>query len=228
MRTLVIVAHPKILDSYTQTFFKQAVKNLPNVTWHPINKSFDVTTEQTLLRQHQRIIWEFPLYWYSAPAILKQWEDDVLTDEFAFGNEITNPGLKGKTLGLVVNTGESASRYQVAGDEHFSLTEILRPYQVTAQRLKMKYMNPLLIYKFEHMNDIAQQELFIHYQQYLTMTNPQSFSEKAQWYAQRLQQMTMDPQLQTNLSQLLLQQRSQLDDLQNLIHINSNDDFEDE
>ncbi len=40
--------------------------------------------------------------------------------------------------------------------------------------------------------------------------------------------MTMDQQLQTNLSQLLLQQRTELDDLQNLIHINSNDDFGDE
>ncbi|MBU3851772.1 MAG: NAD(P)H-dependent oxidoreductase [Candidatus Paralactobacillus gallistercoris] len=221
MKTLVIIAHPHRLDSYTQTFLQQAAANLPNVTWHPLSTDLNVAQEQALLRQHQRIIWQFPLYWYAAPALLKQWEDAVLTDEFAFGNEMTTPALKGKTLGLVVNTGESASHYRVAGAEHFSLPEILRPYQVTAHRLQMHYMNPLLIYKFEHMDDAAQQVLFIRYQQYLTMTDPQSFSQQATWLAQRLQKMTMDQQLQMNLSQLLLQQQQQLDDLQALLHVDN-------
>lgn len=40
---------------------------------------FDVTTEQEALRRADVIVWHFPFYWYSVPAILKKWIDDVLT-----------------------------------------------------------------------------------------------------------------------------------------------------
>ena len=46
---------------------------------------FDVTTEQEALRRADVIVWHFPFYWYSVPAILKKWIDDVLTRGFAHG-----------------------------------------------------------------------------------------------------------------------------------------------
>ena len=44
---------------------------------------FDVTAEQEALRRADVIVWHFPFYWYSVPAILKKWIDDVLTRGFA-------------------------------------------------------------------------------------------------------------------------------------------------
>ena len=93
MRTLIIVSHPTIETSLNQQFFKEATENL-TVTWHHLEKHYpdwtiDRDTELELLKTHDRIIFQFPLYWYSAPAHLKLWEDTVLehADEFLKGKE---------------------------------------------------------------------------------------------------------------------------------------------
>ena len=46
----------------------------------------DVAEEQKHLAAADRIILQFPFYWYSTPALLKQWQDDVLTYGWAFGS----------------------------------------------------------------------------------------------------------------------------------------------
>lgn len=61
---------------------------------------FDVTTEQEALRRADVIVWHFPFYWYSVPAILKKWIDDVLTRGFAHGTGGT--ALHGKKASFVV------------------------------------------------------------------------------------------------------------------------------
>ena len=38
----------------------------------------DIKREQEVLTHTDRIVLQFPMYWYSTPALLKQWEDDVL------------------------------------------------------------------------------------------------------------------------------------------------------
>lgn len=82
MRTLIIISHPTIEESLNQQFFKEASAGLP-ATWHHLESSYpdgkiDIETELQLLAQHDRIIFQFPFYWYSSPAHLKIWQDNVL------------------------------------------------------------------------------------------------------------------------------------------------------
>jgi glutathione-regulated potassium-efflux system ancillary protein KefG len=58
--------------------------------------TIDVEFEQQQLKQHDLIVLQFPLQWYSVPPLLKKWMDDVLTYGFAFGASGT--ALKGKDL----------------------------------------------------------------------------------------------------------------------------------
>ena len=44
----------------------------------------DVDQEQQLLTEHDLIIFQHPFYWYSAPSLMKEWEDKVLTFRFAY------------------------------------------------------------------------------------------------------------------------------------------------
>lgn len=44
----------------------------------------NVPTEQTTLTTTDRIVLQFPVYWYSCPPLLKKWEDDVLTHGWAY------------------------------------------------------------------------------------------------------------------------------------------------
>ena len=86
----------------------------------------DVVAEQAALTAVDRIVLQFPMYWYSSPALLKQWQDDVLTYGWAYGS--TGRALAGKELLVAVSTGaDSYGR----GDS-YSVNELLLPFQATA------------------------------------------------------------------------------------------------
>uniref|UniRef100_A0A4X1SQL2 N-ribosyldihydronicotinamide:quinone dehydrogenase 2 n=1 Tax=Sus scrofa TaxID=9823 RepID=A0A4X1SQL2_PIG len=46
--------------------------------------SSDIVEEQKKLQEADLVIFQFPLYWFSVPAILKGWMDRVLCQGFAF------------------------------------------------------------------------------------------------------------------------------------------------
>lgn len=47
----------------------------------------EVAEEQSKLRRADAVIFQFPLWWYGVPAILKGWFDRVLVSGFAFGKD---------------------------------------------------------------------------------------------------------------------------------------------
>lgn len=53
-------------------------------------QSSDIADELSKLKQADLVIFQFPLYWSSVPAILKGWFDRVLCDGFAFDFESQN------------------------------------------------------------------------------------------------------------------------------------------
>lgn len=221
MKTLVIIAHPDYHDSSTQGFLKRATEGLDNITWHYLQEEtdFDVNAEQKLLIQHERIIFQFPMYWYSAPATLKKWEDDVLTRSFTFVNE--KGILKSKELGIVTTLGYPEKDFQAGAREDFSISEILIPYRALAHRAGMTFMTPLVVNQFEYMTPEQQTKLLVNYQQYLTAQFPFSFSVRQDWVIERLKMMmNVDNQAQL---QLIIDQLSQnkidLNDLKNQIRM---------
>ena len=56
-----------------------------------------------MLEAADRVVLQFPMYWYSTPALLKQWQDDVLLYGWAYGS--TGTALHGKELLLAVSVG---------------------------------------------------------------------------------------------------------------------------
>ena len=77
----------------------------------------DVRVEQRKLEAAELLVFQFPLWWYGAPAILKGWFDRVFTNGFAYGGvdaETGLPlrygegGLKGKRALIIVTAGEDA------------------------------------------------------------------------------------------------------------------------
>lgn len=186
MKTLVIVAHPDIKQSGTQQFLHHQLATITDVTWHElaVDGNFDVTAEQNLLKTHERIIFQFPLYWYSVPVNLRQWQDTVLTRGFAYGNGAV---LAGKEFGVVVSLGEPIDEYQAGGSEQFTLSELLKPLQAMAHKLSWRYLKPLVISQFAYLTDKQRLQLIITYQQYLTLTND-SFVGRQQWFINQLEQ----------------------------------------
>ncbi|XP_040105363.1 ribosyldihydronicotinamide dehydrogenase [quinone] isoform X2 [Oryx dammah] len=79
--------------------------------------SSDITEEQKKLQEADLVIFQFPLYWFSVPAVLKGWMDRVLCQGFAFDfpGSYDDGFLKGKLAILSLTTGGTASMYSKTG-----------------------------------------------------------------------------------------------------------------
>jgi NAD(P)H dehydrogenase (quinone) len=72
----------------------------------------DIEDEQNKIRWADFILFQFPLWWTDAPAILKGWFDRVFAYKFAYGPGRYEEGLlKGKKAMLSITTGGGPEEY---------------------------------------------------------------------------------------------------------------------
>ncbi|MBV4452538.1 MULTISPECIES: NAD(P)H-dependent oxidoreductase [Pseudomonas] len=77
----------------------------------------DVKAEQSKVMWADLVIFQFPVWWFSMPAILKGWVDRVLSRGFAYssGHKYGSGLLKDKRAMLCLTTGTASSLYTPAG-----------------------------------------------------------------------------------------------------------------
>src|ERR1043166_905728 len=91
---LILFAHPAYEKSRVHKLLVKKARALEGITFHDLYEAYpdfdiDVKREQELLLQHDTIILLHPFYWYSSPAIIKQWQDLVLELGWAYGKKGT-------------------------------------------------------------------------------------------------------------------------------------------
>lgn len=148
-KVLLLYAHPESHDSVANQVLLQPVRTLANITVHDLYARYpdffiDIPYEQALLRAHDIIVFQHPLYTYSCPALLKEWLDRVLTRGFASGAEGNQ--LAGKYWRSVITTGEPEGAYRYDGLNRYPLAEILRPFELTAAMTRMHWLPPIIVY----------------------------------------------------------------------------------
>ena len=161
MKTLVLVFHPQIERSTVNQRLAAAAIQLPNVSVRHLYAEYpdfqiDVAHEQQLLEQADRIVLQFPFYWYSSPALLKEYLDQVLTYDWAYGNNGT--ALAGKELLVAVSAGAHEEGFHHDGKVHYTVTDLLRPFQATSNYTQMIYLNPFIIYGTINLTEEALQQ----------------------------------------------------------------------
>jgi len=87
MKKLAIFAHPNLGESSVSATWIEQFSAHGDITVHKLAENntgyvFDVAKEQQLIRDHDRILIVSPVYWYSDPALLKKWFEDIFTDKF--------------------------------------------------------------------------------------------------------------------------------------------------
>lgn len=157
-RILVLLAHPAHRRSRANAALRAAAKAVEGVTLHDLYEAYpdfliDVDHEQALLVQHDVIVFQHPIYWYSSPAILKEWQDLVLEHGFAFGRAGT--ALVGKALLSAVTAGGSEAAYGPEGMNRHSIAEFLRPFEATARLCRMRWLPPFILHG-THLLDAAE------------------------------------------------------------------------
>ncbi|GIU18208.1 potassium transporter KefG [Shewanella sp. c952] len=148
-KILVLYAHPSQERSEINKPLFNATQHHDNVTAVDLYAEYptfriNIDKEQQRLIEHDVIIFMFPLYWYSTPAILKEWQDLVLEYNFAYGAE--GNALKGKTFLCAISAGGSETAYQHDGYNSFTLRELLSPLEQTACLTGMTYLAPFALF----------------------------------------------------------------------------------
>lgn len=104
----------------------------------------DVPEEQAVLARAELVVWLFPTYWYSMPALMKLWLDEVFAFRWAYGPGGT--ALRGKALWLVTSTGGTAEAYHPSGHNRYFFDAFLHPHEQTAALTGMRWLPPLVLH----------------------------------------------------------------------------------
>jgi glutathione-regulated potassium-efflux system ancillary protein KefG len=146
---LILFAHPALQKSRVNRQLMNAVKDLDGITYHDLYEAYpdfhiDVRTEQALLRQSDIIVFQYPLYWFSVPALLKEWQELVLEYKWAYGK--ANVALQGKKLMTAVSTGGRESLFCREGFNRCTIKEYLAPVEQLARICGMEYLPPFVVH----------------------------------------------------------------------------------
>ncbi|MGE0548179.1 MAG: NAD(P)H-dependent oxidoreductase [Kofleriaceae bacterium] len=148
-RILVLFAHPVLERSRVNRPLVDVLRDLEGVTIHDLYETYptlaiDVKREQALLLAHDVIVFQHPFYWYSAPAILKEWQDLVLEHGWAYG--VGGTQLRGKITFNAITTGGPETAYAKDGYNRFTIRELLAPWDQTAHLCGMQFLAPFAVH----------------------------------------------------------------------------------
>ena len=148
-RVFVVYAHPDHDRSRTNASLRSAIDGLPGVTLHDVYAVYpdffiDARREQAALLDHDVLVFQHPMHWYGAPAIVKEWQDTVLESGWAWGEG--GDRLQGKHFMQAVSAGGAEEAYRRSGKAHFTVAELLRPFEQMAHYCGMVCLPPFVTY----------------------------------------------------------------------------------
>ena len=146
---IVYYAHPGHRYSHANRAMANAASQLRGITYVDLYSDYprfdiDVDIEQQRLLEHDVILLQFPMFWYSTPSILKEWQDLVLEHGFAYGGG--GDKLEGKCMQLAITAAGPDEAYSAGGYQHWPIRDFLRPLEQTARLCSMRFATPYVLY----------------------------------------------------------------------------------
>ncbi len=125
--------------------------------------SSDIRTEQEKVRRAELLIFQFPMWWYSVPAIMKGWIDRVLSYGFAYGG---GASLQGKRALIATTTGGPEHSYQP--DIRGSVDLLLKHLTDGVFGLcGMEALSPFIVYAAARSSDVQRKAALDEYEKVL-------------------------------------------------------------
>ena len=148
-RLLVYYAHPGHRHSHANRAMVAQAREVSDITFVDLYCEYprfeiDIDREQTRLLEHDVYLLQYPMFWYSAPSMIKEWMDLVLEHGFAYGAD--GEQLVGKTFMLALTAAGTAEAYTPAGYQHFPIRTFLTPMEQTARLCGMDFVPPYVLY----------------------------------------------------------------------------------
>ena len=154
-KTLVIVSHPNIKDSNINAYLMGRFKELADTkVIHIDSEKCTYPLDAELVKKYQKdlveaekIIFEFPVWWYTAPPSLLSFVDSIFELGFAYkyeGDKMLPGVLEGKKLYVICTVGGTEEEYKKGG-ECGPVADYMKPYEGIAAGCGMKYMGNIYL-----------------------------------------------------------------------------------
>lgn len=146
MKTLILFAHTFWENSKVNKALLESLKDSPNITIHNLTTAYpdgkiNVEKEIALLKEADNIVFQFPLFWFSVPSLLKEWQDRILT-AILYGD--SRDLLKGKTFQIITTAGGSESTYD--GHHGATIKDLMLPIYHSFEYLGAKSKETFCIF----------------------------------------------------------------------------------
>lgn len=159
MNAVLILAHPDLAASRANRALVEGVRDLPGLGVADLHALYpdgeiDFAAERARLLGADRLVLQFPMYWYSTPPLLKRWEDEVLTPLFYM-----EPDAAASTAGLPVlaatTIGGTAENYTAEGVIGFTVDQLFTPLRAIAGRCGWLWQRPHVVHDVRSLDDEA-------------------------------------------------------------------------
>jgi glutathione-regulated potassium-efflux system ancillary protein KefG len=148
-KLLVYYAHPGHKHSNANKSMLAEAKKVHGITFVDLYAEYprfeiNIDREQKRLLDHDVILLQFPMFWYSTPSLIKEWLDLVLEHGFAYG--AGGDKLAGKSMMLAVTAAGQKDAYREQGYQHYPIRTFLTPLEQTARLCHMDFPAPYVLY----------------------------------------------------------------------------------
>ncbi|MGL5176011.1 MAG: NAD(P)H-dependent oxidoreductase [Cetobacterium sp.] len=178
MRILVVATHPNIDDSKVNKSWLAGLAKETNIEVRFLDEFYedgqiDVEAEKKALEKAERVVFQFPFYWYSMPALLREYFDRVLEFGWAYGPK--GDALKGKEFLVALSVGAPEYSYTGGSYNNFTITELLRPLEATANAVQMVYLPYFALFDIPRLSD---EEILKSVDRYLVHINNEDLNHR--------------------------------------------------
>ena len=133
MNILIISGHNDLNNSVANAaILDETARQLPEAEVRKL--------EQEALRKADLIVWQFPFYWYSLPALMKKWLDEVFVHGFAHGSTAV---LGGKKFLVSFTTGAPAEFYTGKEGSVGDIHHMIEMFSATAMLCRLDYQGAM-------------------------------------------------------------------------------------
>ena len=146
---LVYYAHPGHKYSNANRQMAAAAQSVAGINFVDLYAEYprfdiNIDREQQRLLEHDVMLFQFPMFWYSTPSLVKEWIDLVLEHGFAYG--AGGDKLTGKRMLLAVTAAGDQEAYTQQGYQQYPIRTFLTPLEQTATLCHMEFSAPYVLY----------------------------------------------------------------------------------
>lgn len=148
---LVLYAHPRPSRSVVNRRLRRVAEGISQVAVVDLYAEYpthhiDARREQARVAGVDVLIFQHPVYWFSAPSLVKEWVDRVVTYGWALGE---SEALKGKIYLHAVTTAASHGVFAQEVTGRAALRAQFHPFEAMAGLCGMRYLPPFSLFREE-------------------------------------------------------------------------------